>query len=147
MAWEVDAPVRPLDGPLAALTVSHCHCARCRKAASAAYFSALVTALDGVRFTRGEARLVTYKVPEARFFEHRFCATCGSSMPRRSAERGITIVPMGSLDDDPGAHPGAHMFVASKAPWDVITDDLPQHDEYPRREPRPRSPRAVASGQ
>jgi hypothetical protein len=27
--------------------------------------------------------------------------------------------------------PGAHIFVASKAPWHTITDDLPRFDEYP----------------
>jgi hypothetical protein len=39
----------------------------------------------------------------------------------------LAIVPMGALDDDPGVRPQAHIFVGSKAPWDVITDDLPQH--------------------
>ncbi len=106
-----------------------CHCGRCRKAGSAAHMSYLVTTLDGVRVTRGEALLVTYKVPEAQFFTHAFCRSCGSSMPRKSAERGITIVPLGAMDDDPGIRPGSHIFVGSKAAWDVITDDLPQFAE------------------
>jgi hypothetical protein len=37
----------------------------------------------------------------------------------------------GTLDDDPGTRLQAHIFVASKAPWVEITDDLPQFDEYP----------------
>lgn len=36
---------------------------------------------------------------------------------------------MGSLDDDPVMHPLSHIFVASKAPWFEITDDLPQFPE------------------
>jgi hypothetical protein len=36
------------------------------------------------------------------------------------------------LDDDPGIRPDAHAFVASKVPWFMITDDLPQ---YPARIP------------
>jgi hypothetical protein len=52
-------------------------------------------------------------------------------MPRTDAGRGITIVPMGSFDDDPGARPQAHIYVASKAPWDVIADELPRFDEAP----------------
>jgi hypothetical protein len=40
-------------------------------------------------------------------------------------------VPYGSLIDEPTLKPTAHMFVASKAPWHEILDDLPQHDEYP----------------
>jgi hypothetical protein len=84
-----------------------------------------------VRFTRGEDRLVTYKVPEARYFKHSFCRTCGSSMPRLDFERGIDIVPMGSLDDDPGIRPQRHIFVGSRAAWDEIHDDLPQDLEAP----------------
>jgi hypothetical protein len=91
----------------------------------------LVTPLDGVRFTRGEELVRTYKVPEAQFFKSAFCATCGSIMPRRDAARGITLVAMGSLDDDPGARPASRIFVGSRAPWDVIGDTLPQHEAAP----------------
>lgn len=118
-----------VEGPL--LRARNCHCSRCRKAVSAAFFSALITTIDGVRFTRGEERVRGFKVPDAQFFEHRFCGTCGSAAPRRSAPRGITVIPMGTLDDDPGMRPGSHIFAASRASWDVITDDLPRHDEYP----------------
>ena len=34
------------------------------------------------------------------------------------------------LDDDPLVRPACHVFVASKAPWFEITDDLPQYPEY-----------------
>jgi hypothetical protein len=107
----------------------NCHCSRCRKARSAAYASNLVTAADGVRFTRGENHRSVYKIAEARFFTHVFCKICGSSVPRIDLERSIAIVPMGSLDDDPGIRPQFHIFVGSKAPWDEISDDLPQHGE------------------
>jgi hypothetical protein len=106
-----------------------CHCSRCRKASSAACMSAVMTPRDGVRFTRGEDLLGSYKVPEAKFFTNVFCRTCGSPMPRRVRERDIVVVPMGSLDDDPGVRPSAHIFVGSKAAWDVISDDLPQLQE------------------
>jgi hypothetical protein len=112
-----------------ALRSRTCHCGRCRKAGSAAHMSYLVTGADGVTFTRGEDLLVTYKVPDAQFFKVVFCRTCGSNMPRRDPGRGITIVPLGSLDDDPGVRPASHIFVGSRAPWDVITDGLPQFEE------------------
>lgn len=53
---------------------------------------------------------------------------------------------MGSLDGDPGHRPRAHIFVDSKAPWDRITDDLPQHPaqlgsaDRPQATPRPDPP-------
>ena len=65
----------------------------------------------------------TGALPGARYFTTVFCTECGSRMPRLDEARGIAIVPMGSLDDDPDARSERHIFVGSRAPWDVITDD------------------------
>jgi hypothetical protein len=149
----IDAPVlpdRPAPGPPGAprgsclcgavtfvveeqpIRAWNCHCGRCRKARSAAHASNLFTAADGVRFTRGDDQLITYKVPDAQHFTHVFCRTCGSSMPRIDRGRGIAVVPMGGLDDDPCMRPQTHIFVGSKAPWYDIPGSLPQHAELPR---------------
>lgn len=109
----------------------NCHCSRCRKARATAHASNLFMPAEGLRFTRGADNLASYKVPEARFFTQVFCRTCGSPMPRADRERGFAVIPMGSLDDDPGIRPERHLFAASKAPWYEIPDALPQHDEYP----------------
>ena len=109
----------------------NCHCSRCRKARAAAHASNLFTTADGLRFTRGEDRLVLFKHPEARYFSQVFCRSCGSKLPRIDTERNLAIVPMGGLDDDPGARPSRHIFAASKAPWYEIPDALPRHAEYP----------------
>jgi hypothetical protein len=107
-----------------------CHCSRCRKARAAAHAANLFVAAPALRFTRGASEVVTYKIPEALRFAQSFCRTCGGKLPRVDPERQAAIVPMGALDDDPGLRPQAHIFVASKAPWDEIHDDLPQHAEY-----------------
>jgi hypothetical protein len=111
------------------LRAANCHCRRCRRGRSAAHAANLVMPADGVRFTRGEDRRGIYKVPDARYFTQAFCRTCGSTMPHVDRERGIAIVPFGSLDDDPGFRPQFHIFVGSRAPWFEITDDLPRHAE------------------
>jgi hypothetical protein len=59
------------------------------------------------------------------------CRTCGSGMPRADHGRGIAVVPLGSLDDDPGTGAVDHIFVGSKAQWYTITDDLPRFDAAP----------------
>ncbi len=123
-----DAVAFEIEGP--PILCRNCHCGRCRRARSAAHASNLGVRLDQLRFARGEAKLASYKVPEAERFTQTFCATCGAKMPRTDAARGIAIVPMGALDDDPGARPGEHIFVADKAPWFEITDALPQHAAY-----------------
>jgi len=117
-----------VDGPL--LRAWNCHCGRCRRARSAAHASNLFAPSDGIRFTRGEDLLSSFKVPDAERFTQFFCRTCGSIMPRADRRVPLGVVPMGGLDDDPGMHPQAHIFAASKAPWFDIADDLPQYDEY-----------------
>ncbi len=45
---------------------------------------------------------------------------------------------MEAFDDDPGIEPQFHTFVGSRAPWDRITDELPQYDGpwvKPREDP------------
>ena len=109
----------------------YCHCSRCRKARSAACTANLFVSSDGIRFTSGEDSTRTYHVPDARYFRHVFCTTCGGGTPRVDLERKIAVVPMGALDDDPGIRISEHIFVASKAAWHEITDDIQQYEEGP----------------
>lgn len=109
----------------------NCHCSRCRKARGAAHASNLFAAIAAVRFLRGEDLLSSYKVPEALRFKHVFCRRCGSSMPNLSPERGFAVIPMGTLDDDPGMRPQGHIYVGSRAPWYEVPPGLPQYDEGP----------------
>ncbi len=118
--WEIEAP---LD------VITNCHCRRCRKARSAAHASNSFCAPDRFRWTQGAEAVVHYRVPEAERFAAAFCRVCGSKVPRVSEAR-VTI-PAGSLDGDPLARPGRHIFVAFKAPWFEITDDLPRFEGYP----------------
>jgi len=113
------------------LRAQHCHCSRCRKARAAAHASNFFLPVGGVRFTAGEDRLRSYKLPGAKFLTQVFCEVCGSPMPRLDRERGIAVVPMGSLDGEPDVQPSRHILVGSKAPWYEITDDLPQFAEMP----------------
>jgi len=116
-----------VDGP--PIIARNCHCNRCRRARSAAHASNLVTSAGAVRFTRGADQLADFKVPDARFFRQVFCKHCGSPMPRIDEARDLGIIPMGSLDDDPGVSPSVHIYVGSKAPWYAIADALAQHRE------------------
>ncbi len=115
----------------APIRARYCHCGRCRRARSAAFASNLITQADGLRFTRGADLVEAYKVPEAQRFTQAFCRVCGSAAPYIDRSRDWAIVPMGGFDDDPGTRPQSHIFVGSMAPWDVITDDLPQYAEFP----------------
>ncbi len=113
--------------------VHNCHCSRCRRARAAAHTTNGFISMEGVRFVKGEDHVTSYKLPTAKYFTHVFCDVCGSGLPRLDPERNIAVVPLGVLDDDPGRKPVDNIFVASKAGWYEITDDLPAYDEAPSR--------------
>ena len=59
-----------------------------------------------------------------------FCSNCGSSLFGGDWPDGPQVsIRMGAFDVDPGIRPQFHTFVADRAPWDTITDDLPQYPE------------------
>jgi hypothetical protein len=59
-----------------------------------------------------------------------FCRVCGSPLLSRFDQDPTTYsLPLGPLDDDPHIKPARHVYVASKASWYDITDDLPRFDE------------------
>lgn len=107
----------------------HCHCSRCRKIRGSGFASNAFVPLESLKYTSGNSLLRRYKLPEAERFGHVFCSECGSSLPFENTARAVAVIPMGSLDDDPGRMPDAHIFVESKASWDLIRDDLPRHPE------------------
>jgi hypothetical protein len=110
--------------------IRHCHCSRCRLARSAAHATNAYIDPARFRFLRGEDLLDSFKVPDAERFRQTFCRVCGSPMPRIVPNRSYLVIPMGSVEGEPGSRPREHIFVGSKAPWYEIADALPQHEEY-----------------
>ena len=107
-----------------------CHCQRCRKAGGAAVAANVMAASKDFVVTAGEASLKCYDGGKG--VRRYFCAECGSPiLSRRAGQDDIVRVRMGTLDTPVAAPPGAHIFVGSKAAWDVIHDDLPQYQERP----------------
>jgi hypothetical protein len=116
-----------IDGPF--VDMLHCHCSMCRKHHGAPYATWVAAPASGFRWTAEPTTLVSYASSAG--FHRDFCSACGSVAPLVNAQMGLVIAPAGNLVDDPGIRPSKHMFVASRAPWFEISDDLPRHDEYP----------------
>ena len=59
-----------------------------------------------------------------------FCSRCGSNLLfEPNATPDVAWVAVGGFDSDPKERPGTHIYVASKAPWFEISDELPQFSE------------------
>ena len=118
----------------------NCHCSRCRKQHGAAFRSRVRVRVADFKWIQGEDLVSYYESSPG--FRRGFCRVCGSPVVNRpgptykpalanpaiASELGI---PLGILDDDLPVRPECHGFVASKAPWFEITDDLPQYPDYP----------------
>ena len=109
--------------------MANCHCSMCRKHHGAAFATYVGVDTADFRWVKGEDLLVRYQSSPGH--TRGFCRVCGSSLPVPDPGATNFFLPAGTLDDDPGVRPAAHIFVASKAPWSEISDDLPQFDEYP----------------
>ena len=111
----------------------NCHGSMCRKAHGAAFRSRAAVRASDFRWTKGEELLNWYESSPG---NHRgFCRVCGSPLLSRfDFAPKVYGLPLGCLDDDPGIRPALHVFVANKAPWHDITDDLPQYDELPPKQ-------------
>lgn len=103
----------------------YCHCSMCRKAHGSAF--ATYTGVDprDLRFTRGQELISRYRSSEKA--ERSFCSRCGSNLlfdPKAIPD--VVWVAVGGFDSDPKERPVAHIYVASKAPWFEISDELTQ---------------------
>lgn len=114
-----------LEGDLSPIQFDHC--SRCRKATGSAFASELVAQRSGLHWTQGEDRVRVYEAPireRPPGYRRAFCDRCGGPVPIVYEQR--VIVPVGTLDSDPGRRPTRHIFAGIKAPWFEIADSLPQ---------------------
>jgi hypothetical protein len=105
--------------------VVHCHCSMCRKATGAAFRTRAAVASIAFHWVAGEDLVSKYESSPGE--TRTFCRVCGATIATFFRDHPSEIgLALGTLDDDPGVRPEAHVFVGSKAPWFEITDELPQ---------------------
>jgi len=105
-----------------------CHCSQCRKAfSSQASAYALVNA-DDFTWLAGEQLLTSYISQHG--FGLQFCKICGSTLcgTHNGQVHGVTL---GCLNGDPDVEIGMHIYVGSKAKWEVMPEGVTQFQERP----------------
>ena len=117
-------------------SITHCHCANCRKLTGAAFATYAHVEVDKFRFLAGEDMTVRYESAPGSF-RYR-CKICGCLTPGKASYLETVSIPAGLFDDDPKVRPRLHVFTSSRAPWWTIQDDLPQHEKWvPGYGPKP----------
>ena len=120
--YEVTPPVR---------YACYCHCSLCRRFSGAAAAAAAAVLGDAFRVTDGADLVCAFRWEDRKDWV--FCSRCGSSLCTTAqwppAPDARVNLRMGTFDVDPGVRPQFHIYVDSKAAWNVIIDDLPQFAE------------------
>ena len=109
-----------------------CHCSLCRKVTGSSANAAFRIDLAQLNWNSGE-ELVQKFESESGFKSH-FCSRCGSPLPNLTAADSAWWVPVGLLEETEELRVAAHLFVESRAAWDVIVSSGEHFDEMPEAE-------------
>ena len=103
-----------------------CHCSRCRKAFSSQASSYAEVNADEFQWLSGEDLLTSYVGKLG--FGLQFCSKCGSTLCgiHKGTVHGVTL---GCLNGNPDVEIGQHIFVGSKASWEVIPGGIVTFEE------------------
>lgn len=105
-----------------------CHCSRCRKAFSSQASASAMVNPDEFEWLSGEG-LLTSCVGE-HGFGLQFCKVCGSTLCTIHNGR-VYQVTLGCVNGDPGINIDEHIYVGSRASWEVIPEGVVQFEEAP----------------
>ncbi len=105
-----------------------CHCSRCRKAFSSQASAYALVKQGEFEWVSGEELLTSYVGEHG--FGLQFCSKCGSTLVGvyKGMVHGVTL---GCLNGDPNIQLSRHIYVDSKASWELIAKGVPQFKGAP----------------
>ncbi len=105
-----------------------CHCSRCRKAFNAQ--ASAVAFVEPSEFTwlTGKALLSSYSNEQG--YGLQFCKVCGSTLCTIYKDE-VLQVSLGCINGDPDIEISQHIFVGSKANWELIPEGIKQFEKKP----------------
>lgn len=107
-----------------------CHCSQCRKVQGSAFATNGVVNRADFKLIKGESLLTSFETSPGK--KKYFCNRCGSPIYSDNTQLADVIrVRLGTIESDISERPQRHIYVASKANWETICDDLPQYDALP----------------
>ena len=119
-----------LDGDIPNLY--QCHCSLCRKVTGSAANAAFRIAADQFKWISGSDQIGEFITASG--FKSHFCSTCGSPAPNLTGNDSVYWIPVGLLEASDQLELVAHLYVESRASWDVIADAGEHFDEMPDAE-------------
>ena len=110
--------------------IYQCHCSECRKTTGTSANAGFLVAKNTFRWLTGESHYRTFLKDSG--YRVNFCSTCGSPVPNiTSMSKNVIWIPAGLLENDPALQVSHHIFVDSKAHWDVIAGEAELQGKLP----------------
>lgn len=109
-----------------------CHCSLCRRVTGSSANAALRVADGQFAWLAGRELITRFETDSG--YQSHFCGRCGSPLPNPTAGNTAWWIPAGLLDDEAGLELGMHVYIASKASWDIIADAGEHYAEMPAAE-------------
>jgi hypothetical protein len=103
-----------------------CHCSRCRKAFSSQASAYALVESQTFRWLKGSELLTSYASQQG--FGLQFCSKCGSTLCG-TYDGNVHGVTLGCLNGNPPVEIGYHIFVGSKASWELIPRGVNTYEE------------------
>jgi len=107
-----------------------CHCSLCRKQLGTGASMAILAEARNFSWVKGQEHISSYVRPTG--FRSDFCSRCGSPVPYPLRTTAYYWIPAGALDDLESLETCAHLYTASKAPWERIPSDAPHFETMPK---------------
>ncbi|MCS5592722.1 MAG: GFA family protein [Gammaproteobacteria bacterium] len=103
-----------------------CHCSRCRKAFSSQASAYALVDPSKFKWLTGKDILTSYV--GSHDFGLQFCSKCGSTLCGvfEGVVHGVTL---GCVNGDPSIEIGKHIYVGSKAKWEIIPEGVVVYDK------------------
>ena len=108
-----------------------CHCANCQKGTGSA-FSTVVAVPAASLTISGTTKRFTDAGDSGSLTHREFCPECGSTITQ-SADMmtGLTMVPVGTLDDPNWVKPGMQIYCDSAQPWVSLQGGIQSFPKMP----------------
>ncbi|NRB40862.1 MAG: GFA family protein [Pseudomonadales bacterium] len=103
-----------------------CHCSKCRRATGSSANANLIVKLGNFNWINEPTTLKQYIKDN---WVSSFCSECGAKAPIKDKANDICYIPAGSLHQHQGLAVTSHIYVGSKAGWDVIGGSALQKDK------------------
>lgn len=106
-----------------------CHCSLCQKQGGSTSNTAAIIGTECFQWIVGQEIISSWVKDTG--FRSDFCSNCGSPVPNPLRNTPYYWVPAGLLENAGPLEIGIHVFVGSKAHWDIPSPAGRQHETSP----------------